>query len=102
RVRPAWLPAALASAAALVCAVRGVRAHLETPGAVANIYEQQIQMGRFLARFYPGQGVAANDIGAICFLADLRVLDLWGLASRDVAEAKLTGTYSTARIGELA
>jgi hypothetical protein len=102
RIRPRGLLAALASAAALVCAVRGVRAHLETPGAVANIYEQQIQMGRFLARFYPGQGVAANDIGAMCFLADLRVLDLWGLASRDVAEAKLTGTYSTARIGELA
>jgi len=102
RVRPAWLPAALASAAALVCAVRGVRAHVETPGAVGNIYEQQIQMGRFLASFYTGQAVAANDIGAIDFLADLRVLDLWGLASREVAEAKLTGRYTTAGIAELA
>jgi hypothetical protein len=102
RVRPAWLPAVLASAAALVCAVRGVRAHLETPGAVGNIYEQQIQMGRFLAAFYPGQAVAANDVGAIDWLADLRVLDLWGLASREVAEAKLTGGYTTAGIAELA
>ncbi|PYQ07478.1 MAG: hypothetical protein DMF83_09360 [Acidobacteria bacterium] len=102
RVRPRWLPAALASAVALVCAVRGVRAHLETPGAVGNIYEQQIQMGRFLARYYPGESVAANDIGAIDWLADLRVLDLWGLASREVAEAKLTGRYTTAVIAELA
>lgn len=101
RVRPGWLPAALASAVALVCAVRGVRAHVETPGAVGNIYEQQIQMGRFLARYYPGESVAANDIGAIDWLADLRVLDLWGLASREVAEAKLTGRYTTAGIAEL-
>jgi len=102
RARPAWLPAALASAVALVCAVRGVRAHVETPGAVGNIYEQQIQMGRFLARFYPEESVAANDIGAIDWLADLRMLDLWGLASRDVAQAKLTGRYTTAGIAELA
>jgi hypothetical protein len=102
RVRPRWLPAALASAVALVCAVRGVRAHVETPRAVGNIYEQQIQMGRFLARYYPGASVAANDIGAIDWLADLRVLDLWGLASREVAEAKLTGRYTTVGIVELA
>jgi hypothetical protein len=102
RIRPRWLPAALASAAALVGAVRGVRACIETPGAVGNIYEQQVQMGRFLARFYAGQAVAANDIGAIDWLADLRVLDLWGLASREVAEAKLAGRYTTAGIAELA
>jgi hypothetical protein len=101
-VRPRWLPAALVSAAALVCAVRGVRAHVDTPGAVGNIYEQQIQMGRFLGRYYRGASVAANDIGAIDWLADLRVLDLWGLASRDVAGAKLTGRYTTAGIAQLA
>jgi hypothetical protein len=102
RVRPRWLPAALASAVALVCALRGVHAHVETPGAAGNIYEQQIQMGRFLARYYPGEPVAANDIGAIDWLADLRVLDLWGLASREVAEAKLAGRYTTGGIAELA
>lgn len=101
-VRPAWLPALLTSAALLSCGVRGVRSYLETPGAVGNIYEQQIQMGRFLARFYAGQAVAANDIGAICYLADVRAFDLWGLASREVAEAKLTGRYATPWIAERA
>lgn len=101
-VRPAWLPALLASAALLTCGIRGVRSYLETPGAVGNIYEQQIQMGRFLARFYAGQVVAANDIGAICYLADVRVFDLWGLASREVAEAKLAGRYATPWIAQRA
>ena len=101
-VRPAWLPVLLVSAALLACAIRGVRSYVETPGAVGNIYEQQIQMGRFLARFYAGQAVAANDIGAICYLADVRILDLWGLASREVAEAKLSGRYATRGIAELA
>jgi len=102
RVRPRWLPAALLSAAALVAAVRGVRAHVETPGAVGNIYEQQVQMGRFLARFYSGQAVAANDVGAVDYLADLRMLDLWGLASLDVAEAKLAGRLTTPWIASVA
>jgi hypothetical protein len=101
-VRPRALPALLAGAALVACSVRGVRAYVETPGAVGNIYEQQIQMGRFLARFYSGQGVAANDIGAVCYLADVRLLDLWGLASREVAEAKLSGRYTSPWIEELA
>lgn len=100
--RGARLSVVLSAATALVCAVRGVRAHVETPGAVGNIYEQQIQMGRFLARFYAGAAVAANDIGAVCYLADVRVLDLWGLASREIAEAKLSGGYTTAFIADTA
>jgi hypothetical protein len=100
--RSRGLPVLLASAALLACSVRGVRSYVETPGAVGNIHEQQIQMGRFLARFYTGQGVAANDIGAICYLADIRLLDLWGLASREVAEAKLSGRYTTPWIDERA
>ncbi|HEY6952738.1 MAG TPA: hypothetical protein VI758_10045, partial [Bacteroidota bacterium] len=39
------------------------------PAASRNIYEQQYQMGLFLKRYYQGKAVAANDIGAITFLA---------------------------------
>jgi hypothetical protein len=62
-----------------------------TPKAMKNIYEQQYQMGRFLMRHYAGMGVYANDVGAIDFLADLRTVDLVGLASTDVARARIRG-----------
>ena len=55
-----------------------------TVNAAYSVYAQQYQMARFLRQFYQGQAVAANDIGAINYLADLQCLDLAGLASDEV------------------
>jgi hypothetical protein len=68
----------------------------------ANIYGQQYQMALFFKQFYATQAIAANDIGAINFLSDLHCLDLWGLASTDVATAIINGTYSTESVAALA
>ncbi len=68
---------------------------------VRNIYEQQYQMGRFLAAYYSGKTVAANDIGAIDYLANVKTLDLYGLGSMQVARAKLNGTYGAPSIQRL-
>jgi len=70
--------------------------------ATVNIDGQQIQMGRFLHRFYEGQAVAANDIGAIDWLARLRCLDLRGLACREVLDRRIAGTYGTEDIRRIA
>ncbi len=72
---------------------RAVRATLEAPRAMANIYEQQIQMGRFLRDYYPGAVVAVNDIGAVNYLADIHCVDLVGLAHREVATLRRTRSY---------
>lgn len=55
------------------------------PQASQNIYYQQYQMGLFLKKFYQGKTVAINDIGACCYLADIKLLDLWGLGSKESA-----------------
>lgn len=85
-----------------VLAPRGIKSLLRTPQATNNVYEQQYQMGLFLKRFYQGKSIAANDVGAINYLADIECLDLWGLATFQVAKLKREGEYNTQWIYDLA
>jgi hypothetical protein len=80
---------------------RAVRALGETPRASKNVFDQQYQMGLFLRRFYPGASVAANDIGAISYLADVRLLDLYGLASMEAARARRANTLTRETVARL-
>jgi hypothetical protein len=81
---------------------RGVLALLRTTSATTNIYEQHYQMSMFLQKYYQGESVAANDIGAINYFADIKCLDLWGLGSSEVANLMMHGRYSTQEIYNLA
>lgn len=83
-------------------AQRGFTSLIITPQATNNIYEQQYQMGLFLKNYYRGEYVAANDIGAIDYLGEVRLLDLEGLGSLEVAKKKMEGSYDTKAISELA
>lgn len=89
----------LAGGAALLA--RGSMALLRTPQATTNIYEQQFQMARLLHRNYEGRAVAANDVGAINYFADIANLDLWGVASLEVLRARRGGYYSVHMIDSL-
>ena len=68
--------------------VRGLNSFRNATRAIYNIYEQQYQMGLFLRQYYKGQTVAANDIGAITYMADLNTIDMWGLGNNQVAQAR--------------
>ncbi len=57
---------------------------LATPLAANNIYEQQYQMGRFVAEYYPRGAIVANDVGEIAYRAGGTVTDLAGLGSSEV------------------
>ena len=81
---------------------RALASLVNGPRATRNIYQQQVQMGRFLQRFYAGQRVAINDIGAVNYLADVRSLDLWGLAQLEIAQLRRSRRYSTEDIRRLA
>jgi hypothetical protein len=82
-------------------AFRGINALRITVRATTNIYEQQYQMGMFLREFYDGASIAANDIGAINYLADIQCTDLFGLANMEVAELKRRNAYTTQNIFDL-
>jgi len=102
RSRSRLVSLAVASVLFVPLALRGVNAHRDVPAAGRNLYEQQFQMARFLNRFYSGAAVAANDIGAIDYYADVRCVDLYGLANQEVFEAKRAKTFSTETIRRVA
>jgi hypothetical protein len=67
--------------------LRCTAAFMQASRSCVNIYDQQIQMARFLKTYYDDQPVAANDIGAIAFYKEKGPLDLYGLASIQVARS---------------
>ena len=77
---------------------RGLSRQVEVPAAIDNIYEQQYQMGMFVGMFYSGRTVAVNDIGAVAYLGNATILDLWGLADNEVLVARMRGQYDTGYI----
>lgn len=92
---PGWLRLAVATLLIAIVgapiAVRSVRAFLSTPAFTKITYDQQVQMGRFLADTYSGRTIVVNDIGAVNFFADIEIVDLVGLASMDVARLRRRG-----------
>ncbi len=80
---------------------RAATAWRELPLGSRNVYEQQFQMAQLVRQSYRGEGVAVNDIGAVDYLADIGLVDLWGLGTMEVTQAKLDHTYSRSTVRRL-
>jgi hypothetical protein len=81
----------LALLPAIALIERGVAATVRVVQATKNIYEQQYQMGLFLRDYYQGETVTAHDIGAINYLADIRCVEVVGLANMEAARLHVEG-----------
>jgi|BioPla2DNA2_1021312.scaffolds.fasta_scaffold50909_1 hypothetical protein len=96
---------ALLGCIVLVCGPlhRRAKESLENVARASNhIYRQQFHMGQFIKQEYaPGVSVALNDLGAVSYFADAKIVDLWGLGTIEVARAKRRGDYNTATIHQL-
>ncbi len=79
----------LALLPAIALIERGVAATVRVVQATKNIYEQQYQMGLFLRDYYQGETVTAHDIGAINYLADIRCVEVVGLANMEAARLNM-------------
>ncbi|MCX6147923.1 MAG: hypothetical protein NTW25_11855 [Candidatus Kapabacteria bacterium] len=49
-----------------------------------NIFEQQIQMSKFINTYYQNSVIYANDIGAISFFNNFKLIDLAGLSNKEI------------------
>jgi hypothetical protein len=68
--------------------LRSVTALDKSAQACINIYDQQYQMAMFTNKFYNQSIVALNDIGAVSYFTNAKIIDLWGLANTEVARSK--------------
>lgn len=75
--------------------LRGINAMRNFIRSTYNIYEQQYQMGLFIKKYYDKNTIAANDIGAISYLADPHTIDLWGLGNNEVTKARKGGYWNS-------
>lgn len=77
---------------------RSIRATSEIVHAAGNIRDQQLQMARVTRLLGPGARLAVNDLGAVTFFSEARVLDLFGLGDNALARAKRNRTYGADRL----
>ena len=82
-----WI--ALAGLLLLVTALNYVISLGTIPLAANNIYEQHYQMHRFVTEYYP-HPAAVNDIGYVSYRNERYVLDLYGLASAEALQHRLS------------
>lgn len=83
-----WLVLALAAVVVDPVWRRAQEALTSTPLAGRNIFQQQVQSAHFLESQYPKDVAAINDIGAVTYYRAAPIVDLVGLANKDVAAAK--------------
>jgi hypothetical protein len=95
------LAAAIAVLLTVNLPLRGINAMRNFVRSTYNIYEQQYQMGLFIKKYYDKNTIAANDIGAISYLADLHTIDLWGLGNNQVTIARKGGYWNSAFLQSL-
>lgn len=62
--------------------------------AMSNVYDQQYQVAMFIKNYYNYDNVVINDIGAVSFFTNTTYIDLWGLASTEVANYVIENGHS--------
>jgi hypothetical protein len=87
---------------ALPLASRALSAVVATPRAMRNVFDQQYQMATFFRGAYAGDAIAVNDIGAIAWLSTSRILDVYGLATQEVADLKRQRQWDRDRLQAVA
>jgi hypothetical protein len=81
--------------------IRSVTALDKTTQACINIYDQQYQMAIFAQKYYNRSTVALNDIGAMAYFTNGKIVDLWGLANVEVTKSKKLHYWTTGFLDSL-
>jgi len=97
----AWVAAGLGVVLLFPLLIRSEKTFQNSKWYCINIFEQQYQMAQFVHRYYDSTGIAFNDIGAISFYSVGPKLDLFGLASLDVAKRRRANRFTAGWVDSL-
>ena len=90
-------PAALAAAALALVLPLGPASRAYAWG-VQNINAMQVRLGRWVARTTPPDALlAVNDVGALAYFGNRRIIDLMGLVTPDAVVARRQGDAGLVR-----
>lgn len=82
----------------LLCGKRAFLSMTTTHLASKNIYDQQIQMAIIIKTLPISTNIAVNDIGAVSYYNDNKILDLYGIASKDVFMLKKSNSFTPEKV----
>lgn len=86
----------------VVClTVRSVGSIFRSPQASHNIQQQTYQVARFIHQQYPNGSLAINDIGAVAYFTDAKIVDLCGLGTIEVGREILQHSYDPAAMNRV-
>lgn len=93
------LPALLvASLVPIIADVReGLVPEAEIEG-MRNTYLEEYQTAEFIRLYYPGDAVIVNDLGAVTYYTQARILDLVGLGDIEPVEIMRRTTYTSSDV----
>ena len=80
---------------------RSYESHSNIIQASNNIFSQQYQLAGFFAKFYKSEPIAIHDIGAISYYSGIKVIDLWGLANKDIFMLKKNIAFTAENIEKI-
>jgi hypothetical protein len=63
-----------------------------TPQATHDRFLEHIQPAQFIRRYYNNSVIAINDIGAVAYFTDAKILDIFGIGSREPYSFRKSGT----------
>lgn len=83
----------------LICSKRAFLSMSTTHLASKNIYDQQFQTAMIIKLLPAETKVAVNDIGVVSYFNnEKQIIDLYGIATKDIFQMKKTETYTTSYI----
>ncbi|MEO0898777.1 MAG: hypothetical protein AAFY71_20360 [Bacteroidota bacterium] len=81
--------------------IRSVFFSANYPVFCQNIYQQSVQVGKFLERHYQEESIALNDIGAGTYFGQIQLTDMVGIGDQEVFKIRQQDQYTADQIQEL-